>query len=170
MNATTSEEAHALAGAALDPLDDPDAQAAYTRVETLADGTRLARSALQLSGLWCAGCADLIERLLRALPGVRDARVHEAARRGVVTWEPARTRLSTLVAALRRAGYDAAPDVAASARELRKREERLALWRLVVAGSCMMQVMMYTVPLYVAAPGTRRAMATGTTRPSASMR
>ncbi|HUP06697.1 MAG TPA: cation-translocating P-type ATPase [Caldimonas sp.] len=139
---------------ALDALDDPVAQAAYTRVEIAADGTRIARSALQLSGLWCAGCADVIERALRAVPGVRDARVHDATRRGVVTWEPARTRLSALVAELRRAGYDASPDVAASARELRRREARLALWRLVVAGFCMMQVMMYTVPLYVAAPGT----------------
>jgi Cu2+-exporting ATPase len=157
VNATTLEEAHALADAAPDPLDDPETQTAYTRVETLADGTRVARSALQLSGLWCAGCADVIERALRAVPGVRDARVHEATRRGVVTWEPACTRLSTLVAALRREGYDAAPDVAAPARELRRREERLALWRLVVAGFCMMQVMMYTVPLYVAAPGTLAA-------------
>src|SRR5690349_3350039 len=135
-------------------FDDPDAQAAFTRFESGADGTRVARSSLQLSGLWCAGCADIIERALRAEPGVRDARVHEATRRGVVTWEPATTRLSALVAALRRDGYDAAPDVAAPARELRRREERLALWRLVVAGFCMMQVMMYTVPLYVAAPGT----------------
>jgi len=137
-----------------DPLDDPMAQAAYTRVELAADGTRVARSSLQFAGLWCAGCTDLIERALRAVPGVRDARVHDATRRGFVVWEPARTRLSTLVAVLRRAGYDAAPDVAASARDLRRREARLALWRLVVAGFCMMQVMMYTVPLYVAAPGT----------------
>jgi Cu2+-exporting ATPase len=157
VNASSYEEARALAAAAPDPFDDPDTQAAYTRLETLADGTRVARSALQLSGLWCAGCADLIEQALRALPGVRDARVHEATRRGVVTWEPARTQLSTLVAALRREGYDAAPDIAAPARALRKREERLALWRLVVAGFCMMQVMMYTVPLYVAAPGTLAA-------------
>ena len=136
------------------PFDDPVAQAAYTQFEALADGTRIARSSLQLSGLWCTGCADLIERALRAVPGVRDVRVHEATRRGVVTWEPGRTQLSAVVDVLRRDGYDAAPDVAASAAALRRREERMALWRLVVAGFCMMQVMMYTVPLYVAAPGT----------------
>jgi Cu2+-exporting ATPase len=142
---------------ALAALDDPEAQAAYTRFETGSDGTCVARSSLRLSGLWCAGCADLIERALCALPGVRDARVHEATRRGVVTWEPGRTRLSAMVVALRRDGYDAAPDVAAAARDLRRREERLALWRFAVAGFCMMQVMMYTVPLYVAAPGTLAA-------------
>src|SRR6516225_3460431 len=110
--------------AALAALDDPVAQAAYTRFETGRDGSRLARSSLRLSGLWCAGCADLIERVLCAVPGVSAARVHEATRRGVVTWDPARTQLSTLVTALRRDGYDAAPDVAAAARDLRRREQR----------------------------------------------
>ncbi|KWT94119.1 Type cbb3 cytochrome oxidase biogenesis protein CcoI [Variovorax sp. WDL1] len=39
------------------------------------------------------------------------------------------------------------------ARERRSREARLALWRWLVAGFCMMQVMMYAYPAYIAQPG-----------------
>jgi Cu2+-exporting ATPase len=44
-----------------------------------------------------------------------------------------------------------ANDVFAS--ERRKQETRQALWRWLVAGLCMMQVMMYAYPAYVAQPG-----------------
>ena len=39
------------------------------------------------------------------------------------------------------------------AREQRVREHRQALWRWLVAGFCMMQVMMYAWPAYIADPG-----------------
>ena len=86
-----------------------------------------------------------------------EASASYAAQRATVVWDPATTRALGLLAAVRRAGYDAAPDAAASARALRQAEERKALWRLFVAVFCMMQVMMYQAPLYVAAPGTMSA-------------
>ncbi|MDB5732960.1 MAG: heavy metal translocating P-type ATPase, partial [Variovorax sp.] len=51
------------------------------------------------------------------------------------------------------AGYRLLPvgDVLASTR--RSRAARLALWRWLVAGFCMMQVMMYAYPAYIAQPG-----------------
>jgi Cu2+-exporting ATPase len=55
--------------------------------------------------------------------------------------------------AVQRAGYRAVPANDAFAREQRRDEGRKALWRLAVAGLCMMQVMMYAYPAYVAAPG-----------------
>ena len=58
---------------------------------------------------------------------------------------------------VRRAGYGAAPDAAAPARELRRAESRKALWRLFVAAFCMMQVMMLATPSYVAGAGRDRA-------------
>src|SRR5206468_2514885 len=67
--------------------------------------------------------------------------------------DPMRTSVSALVAAIRSAGYDAAPDAAATARTLRQNEQRSASWRLFVAGLCMMQVMMLATPSYVASSG-----------------
>jgi Cu2+-exporting ATPase len=135
-------------------LDDPEVQAAFTTWEHGVDGTRLARSHLRLAGLWCAGCAGTVERALTAEPGVREARATYATERASVVWDPERTNIARLLAAVRRAGYDAAPDAAASARALRDGARRATLWRLFVAAFCLMQVMMYQAPLYVAAPGT----------------
>jgi Cu2+-exporting ATPase len=134
--------------------DDSDLQEGFTTWEQASDGSRVARSHLRLAGLWCAGCAGTVERALAAEPGVLEARASYAAERASVVWQPARTSVSQLLDAVRRAGYDAVPDAAAPAREMRQRELRSALWRLFVAAFCMMQVMMYQAPLYVAAPGT----------------
>jgi Cu2+-exporting ATPase len=54
---------------------------------------------------------------------------------------------------VRAAGYGAFPDTGAEAVALAARESRQAVWRLFVAAFCMMQVMMYATPAYVAAPG-----------------
>ena len=88
-----------------------------------------------------------------ASPVCRRSRVNAALGLAQVQWNPARTRISTLVGAVRAAGYDAAPDLAADARALRQREARLALWRLFVAAFCAMQVMMFATPIYLAEPG-----------------
>jgi len=142
-------EAHAAAIA-----DDPELASAFTTWEQAPDGRRVGRSHLRLAGLWCAGCAGTVERALDAEPGVLEASASYAAQRASVVWDPALTRLSVVLAAVRRAGYDAVPDAAAPARALRKAEERSALWRLFVAVFAMMQVMMYQAPLYIAAPQT----------------
>jgi Cu2+-exporting ATPase len=68
-------------------------------------------------------------------------------------WTPDLGRPSAWLAALRRAGYGAVPagDLLDSGPRLQAR--RLMLWRWLVAGFCMMQVMMYAVPAYMAGPG-----------------
>jgi P-type Cu2+ transporter len=133
-------------------LDDPEV-AGSTAWHTGRDGRCLAETALQLSGMHCGACADVIERTLLAQQGVVEARVNAAAQRAHVRWEPRRTSVAALIAAIRSAGYDAAPDAAAPARELRQAEQRSALWRLFVASFCMMQVMMLAAPSYVAGSG-----------------
>jgi Cu2+-exporting ATPase len=134
-------------------LDDPQEQAAFTRWHTDADGRRIAVSQFQVSGMHCAACSGLIEDALMSVPGVLEARVSAASERAEIRWDPVQVRPSAFVRALDRAGYGAVPDAAAPAREARRAEQRGALWRLFVAGFCMMQVMMYATPAYVAPPG-----------------
>jgi Cu2+-exporting ATPase len=141
----------------LDALDDPDLLASYTQWQTPAGGGRIAVSQLQLTGMHCAACASIIESTLTAQAGVLSAQVNAAAERLQLRWDPARTRISTLVQAIAGAGYGAAPDAAAPAREQRERERRQALWRLFVAAFLMMQVMMLATPIYVADPGDMSA-------------
>ena len=85
-------------------------------------------------------------RRWRGVDGVHSVQVSAAAQRATVCWDPERTRPSHLIEAVRRAGYDAVPDAAAPARDLRRREHRQALWRLFVASFCAMQVMMMATP------------------------
>jgi len=139
--------------ATLAVLDDPAEFGGCTRWLQAASGQPLAETTLALSGLHCAACSGLIEHALQGVAGVQQATVSAASERATVLWNPALTRPSALIAAVRAAGYDAVPDVAAPARALRRQAHRKALWRLFVAAFCAMQVMMLATPSYVAGPG-----------------
>ncbi|GAA6120008.1 cation-translocating P-type ATPase [Acidovorax sp. FG27] len=106
-----------------------------------------------LQGMHCAACALTIEDALRRVPGVVAADVSAAAQRARVVWSPAQVLPSGWIAAVQGAGYGALPALDAFTREHRQREQRRALWRWLVAGFCMMQVMMYAWPAYQAMPG-----------------
>ncbi|QXZ11344.1 cation-translocating P-type ATPase [Comamonas sp. Y33R10-2] len=106
-----------------------------------------------LEGMHCAACALTIEDALKAVPGVKAAEVSAATRRARVQWHSAHVLPSQWMEAISRAGYHALPARDAFARELRQAETRRALWRWLVAGLCMMQVMMYAWPAYTAIPG-----------------
>ena len=140
-------------------LDDPQEWSAFGRPCAQAGGAPadLAACAWEsqvvLEGMHCAACALTIEDALRAVPGVQQADVSAATRRARVVWHPAQVRPSQWMQAVHKAGYRAMPAMDAFAREQRLRESRRALWRWLVAGFCMMQVMMYAWPAYVAQPG-----------------
>ncbi len=131
-------------------IDDPMLLAPFTR---WLNQSGLAESQFQLSGLHCAACAGIIERALLELPCVSAATVNAASARLQLVWQPGQAALADLLARIEAAGYGAAPDVAAPARQLREREQRLLLWRLFVAAFLMMQTMMMASPSYFAAAG-----------------
>ena len=130
-------------------LDDEIEYARFTRPLVAERGPRSAESSLRIGGMHCVACASAIEHALRRVDGVIDARVSAAAQCATVQWQVEHTRPSAFVRAIERAGYTAAPDTAAGARALRRKESRDALWRLFVAGFCAMQVMMLATPSYV---------------------
>ncbi|MEY2839175.1 MAG: hypothetical protein RJB60_1474, partial [Pseudomonadota bacterium] len=107
---------------------------------------------LGLSGMYCAACAITIEGALKSVPGVRDVQVQGAVQRARLVIDPKRARLSQLVAAVQKAGYQAWPDGAALAQNARVAAQRQLLWHLLAAALCMMQVMMITTAQYVSGP------------------
>ncbi len=133
--------------------DDPDEQAHFTRPVAGRDGAALAESALRVEGITCAACALQIEDQLRSQPGVAAATVNAASGRLLLRWNPQRTRISTLAALLQADGFALYPVHGAAAEAERARAGRQTLWRLFVAAFCMMQVMMFATPAYLAAPG-----------------
>jgi len=106
-----------------------------------------------LQGMHCTACALTVEEALRRVAGVREVQVSAATRRTRIVWHPAQVLPSQWMQAVAQAGYRALPAQDALAREERQREQRRALWRWLVAGFCMMQVMMYAWPAYQAIPG-----------------
>ncbi|MFN2426460.1 MAG: heavy metal translocating P-type ATPase [Candidatus Binatia bacterium] len=138
------------AAAQLDELlryDAPALQKSFVR-----DGDGDARSVtLSIEGMRCAACVWLLERHLRAQPGVLEARVNLGAGRAEVSWNDAETRLSALLTEVARLGYAARPYRPDWQEAARRDEYRSALRRLVVAGLGAMQVMMYGVGLYAGA-------------------
>ena len=133
-------------------LDDAQELSRYTKWSGEGD-QRTACSRVLLDGLHCAACSGLIETAAQSVPGVLSVKVNGATRVGEITWDPRRTRPSAWVAAIGAAGYGAYPDTGVSAVDLHRAEARKAMWRLFVAAFCMMQVMMYATPSYVAEPG-----------------
>ena len=133
-------------------LDDPVEQESFTQRIEQTDGD-VAESVLMVQGMYCAACADTVESALQGLPGVKQAQVHAATRRLTLRWDPSATRMSRLAQAVGERGYRLLPMQQALGISERMRETRQGLWRLFVAGFCMMQVMMYAWPAYVTVPG-----------------
>ena len=106
-----------------------------------------------IDGMHCAACAFNIESALLSVPGVQSAEVNATTHRARVVWSEAAVRPSRWMAAIADAGYAARPAADNSLRQVREAETRKALWRMAVAGFCMMQVMMYAYPAYVALDG-----------------
>lgn len=132
-------------------LDDEQEWSAFSRPVTQQAGCW--ESNVLIEGMHCAACALTIEDAIRGVPGVRDVEVSSGSHRAKVVWQSQAVAPSRWMQAVHDAGYRALPANDAFARERRLAESRKALWRMMVAGLCMMQVMMYAYPAYVAEPG-----------------
>nr|WP_315260764.1 cation-translocating P-type ATPase [uncultured Limnohabitans sp.] len=106
-----------------------------------------------IQGMHCAACAFTVEEALMSVPGVQSAEVNAATHRAKVVWSAAQVKPSAWMAAIAKVGYGALPAADSSLRQARHEESRRALWRWLVAGFCMMQVMMYAYPAYVSREG-----------------
>jgi len=127
-------------------FDHPDFQKTF--VHPL-EGTQR-EADLILEGITCAACVWLNERHLARLDGVLGVQVNYATRRAKIRWDDSVVRLSDILSAVVSIGYRAHPYDAGRAETLARREQRDALWRLLVAGLGMMQIMMYAIPVYMA--------------------
>ncbi len=137
--------------AALQLLDDPQEWSAFSR--PLAQPGGLWESSVVVEGMHCAACTLTVEDALLRTAGVHRAQVSLASRRARVVWSDTQVKPSAWMQAVQDSGYRAVPANDVFASERRKLETRQALWRWLVAGFCMMQVMMYAYPAYTAQPG-----------------
>ena len=128
----------------LELLDDPQEWSAFSRPSSM--GGDCWESSVVIEGMHCAACSLTVEEALSRVPGVMSAQVGAASHRAKVVWSAGRVNPSAWMKAVQHSGYRAVPANDVFASERRKLETRQALWRWLVAGLCMMQVMMYAYP------------------------
>jgi len=106
---------------------------------------------LLLEGISCAACSWLIETHLKKNPAVKIIHINISTHRCSVVWSPAIAPLSELLQSLEKIGYKPRPATDDQQQEFIKKENRIALFRLGVAGFGMMQSMMVAVGIYTGA-------------------
>ena len=129
--------------------DEPEAWAAFSQTENNQD----VQSFVVVRGMHCATCALTLESALQQVKGVLAVQVSAASQSASITWSVARTKPSIWMNAALAHGYQLLPAEDAFSFADDRQQSRLALWRWLVAGFCMMQVMMYAAPTYFTQPG-----------------
>lgn len=82
---------------------------------------------LSLFGMHCSSCANIIERSLKKVPGVKQATVNFAAEKANVVYDETQTKTQNLITAITKAGYKAEiVDAKDSDYERRKREKEIS--------------------------------------------
>ncbi|MFZ8201739.1 heavy metal translocating P-type ATPase [Alteromonas portus] len=103
---------------------------------------------LTLEGITCAACGWLIEKQLSKVEGIKQVAVNVQERRALITWSPFQIKLSQILSTLKRIGYVGSPFHPDEHEASYKREQKIFLKKLGLAGIMTMQVMMLMTGLY----------------------
>lgn len=68
----------------------------------------MATTTLKVQGMTCNHCVMRVQKALKAMPGVQDARIDLQKAEAVVTYDDAKVTREALAAAVTEAGYKAA--------------------------------------------------------------
>jgi P-type Cu2+ transporter len=101
----------------------------------------------------CAACSDTAQKALLSVSDVLSASVDAVSGRAHLQVADKHINHADLDTALRRCGFTLKTEVQSGVRDdtgvrAAKAAQRAMLWRWLIAGLCMMQVMMYTTPHY----------------------
>lgn len=138
-----------------DEYDDETFQALYARPASAE--TNLRRIELLLQGVHCSACVWLLEKLPQVVKGVVEARLEVGRAVITVTWDPQVVPLSTIARALDTLGYTPHPARGTRARDIRRKDDRVMLARLGIAGAIAANVMLIFLALYAGAFETMEA-------------
>ena len=115
----------------------------------------MTRVTLPVRGMHCAACVGKVERALAEVPGVHEAAVNLATERATIAYEPARTDLARLRAAVAGAGYelgevpastDSREHTADRERAARAAEQRQLRARVLVGAGLSLPVVLGSMP------------------------
>ncbi|RMD57800.1 cadmium-translocating P-type ATPase [Candidatus Woesearchaeota archaeon] len=95
---------------------------------------------LLVDGMDSQHCASIVEKSLKRVQGVSAVKVNLATKRARVSFDPKIASPSDLVAAIKKAGYDASIDGTSQ-----KSEARHWLWRVLLSGLCSVPLLYLTM-------------------------
>ena len=129
-----------------DIYDLPEVQAEFVIPFT----GELKQANLLLEGISCAACSWLIETHLKKNPAIQSVTVNLGTHRCAIVWDT-QYPLSAIFQSLAAIGYLPRPATDDQQQQLIKKENRVALFRIGVAGFGTMQAMMVAVGMYTGA-------------------
>ncbi len=115
-------------------------------VRTAPDGSAMVE--LYLEGVHCSACVWLVERAPIAIPGVLSAELDVGRAVAAIRFNPESTKLSAVARFLDSIGYTPHPYRGVNLRDVRRREDRVLLTRIGVAGAIAANVMLIAIALY----------------------
>jgi len=124
----------------------------------LASVRRARRLVVSIEGMWCAGCAMAVERIIARIPGVTFASTSFAGGSALVRWNSDEFDPAAIVEQVARLGYRVVPLIEVDEMERRIDDHARAVWlRLAVAlffgmWSMLGSVMLYMDPVMAATP------------------
>lgn len=103
------------------------------------------RTNLVIQGMHCSSCAAIIERQLKKVPGVTDAKVNFAAEKASIVHDSSIAKLEDLIAGVEKAGYRAisADREDSKAQGLRQQAEIKGQWRKFLISLVLSSPMIY---------------------------
>ena len=108
-------------------------------------GSKSDRVNLVISGMHCSSCASIIERQLKKVPGVAEARVNFSAEKATVIYDPTQSPVASLVKAIEKAGYFGSLESATGSESQSERQQKEIKhqWRKFRAGAILSAPMIY---------------------------
>ena len=103
-----------------------------------------------IDGMWCAACANVVEKVLRQGEGVIDAQISFAAGKGRIDYDPRVTDLKELIHRIEKLGYIPRMEGSPESEKSGRVEERLLIQVLVAFAFGMQVMVLYIVRLYSA--------------------
>jgi Cu2+-exporting ATPase len=103
---------------------------------------------IAVDGIHCGGCISRIEKSIRQIDGVRDARLNYTNRRLTLTWNDPRFDPGQAIRSLEAMGYHANPFRTQSAEAKESDEQRFLIRCLAVAGFAAMNIMLLSVSVW----------------------
>ncbi len=108
----------------------------------------LSELVLSIQGISCAACAWLIEKQLLNFQDIVRVDVNTSTHRAMIQWQGTHLKLSDVIAALAKIGYQAYPFQHDDEEKQKQQIAKSYVKRLGVAGIMTMQVMMFAFALY----------------------